>query len=77
LIIDDNHLLDLGEAIRQQILVSLPMYPVCGDDCPGLYQELERVNSDVVEEEAAEEEVPEAIDKRWAALKNLHFDSKE
>lgn len=33
-VIDENHELDLEEAIRQWILLSLPMRPVC-DDCPG------------------------------------------
>jgi uncharacterized protein len=34
--IDDHHLLDLTEAIRQDILVSLPMIPICREDCAGL-----------------------------------------
>jgi len=33
--INDNHELDIAEPLRQEILVSLPMRPVCGDDCPG------------------------------------------
>ena len=69
--IDANHLLNLGEAIRQQILVSLPLRPVCGEDCPGLVAELERVNQQpsLVEVVVEEEEVP--IDKRWEALSQL------
>jgi|GEM_PF-303930 len=75
LLIDENHLLDLGEALRQQILVSLPMYPVCREDCPGLYQYLDQINADFVEEEVEEEEPEvEQVDKRWSALKNLHLD---
>lgn len=34
--IDEHHLLDLTEAIRQNILVSLPMMPICREDCAGL-----------------------------------------
>jgi uncharacterized protein len=68
--IDQNHLIDLGEAIRQQILVSLPMQPICGDDCPGLYQYLEEINKDVTEE--ADEEAP--ADPRWSALSKLRLD---
>ncbi len=34
--IDEHHLLDLTEAIRQNILVSLPMMPLCREDCAGL-----------------------------------------
>jgi uncharacterized protein len=33
--IDESHELDLGEAIRQWIVVSIPMQPSCGPDCPG------------------------------------------
>jgi uncharacterized protein len=33
--IDENHELDFSEPLRQEILVSLPMRPACGDDCPG------------------------------------------
>ena len=33
--IDDNHLLDLGEVLRQEILLALPMRPDCGESCPG------------------------------------------
>jgi len=33
--INENHELDFREPLRQEILVSLPMRPVCGDDCPG------------------------------------------
>lgn len=34
--IDENHHLDVGEAIRQWILLSLPMRPSCGKACRGL-----------------------------------------
>lgn len=33
--IDENHQLDVGEAIRQWILLSLPMRPSCGKTCKG------------------------------------------
>lgn len=72
--LDSNHLLNLGEAIRQQILVSVPLNPICGDDCPGLLTELNRVNQAESEVEAAEPEeeaAPEIVDKRWAALTKL------
>ena len=76
--LDANHLLNLGEAIRQQILVSLPINPLCGEDCPGLYSVLDRINASDgehgvgdTEVEAAEEAEPEVVDKRWAALTKL------
>jgi uncharacterized protein len=33
--IGENHELDFSEPMRQEIIVALPMRPVCGDDCPG------------------------------------------
>lgn len=33
--IDENHELDLGEVLRQEVLVALPMRPDCGEACPG------------------------------------------
>lgn len=36
LIIDANHNLDLSEAVRQHILINLPMQPLCRPDCAGL-----------------------------------------
>ena len=34
--IDDHHLVDLTEAIRQQILLDIPMVTLCKEDCAGL-----------------------------------------
>ncbi len=34
--IDQNHQLDLREAIRQNLLLALPMQPLCKEDCAGL-----------------------------------------
>jgi uncharacterized protein len=34
--IDDHHLIDLTEAIRQRVLLDLPMVTLCKEDCAGL-----------------------------------------
>ncbi len=34
--IDDNQVIDLTEAIRQYALISVPMKPLCSQDCSGL-----------------------------------------
>ena len=34
--IDEHHILDLTEAIRQYALVAIPMKPLCREDCAGL-----------------------------------------
>lgn len=33
--INDSHELDIREPLRQELIVSLPMRPDCGDRCPG------------------------------------------
>ena len=55
--INENHELDFGEALRQEIIVSLPMRPACGTDCPG---------PDVIEVGDDEQ-----IDDRFASLARL------
>ena len=34
--IDEHHVLDLTEAIRQYVLLAIPMKPLCREDCSGL-----------------------------------------
>lgn len=34
--IDENNILDLTEAIRQYVLLTTPMKPLCSEDCAGL-----------------------------------------
>jgi uncharacterized protein len=64
--IDENHELDLREPLRQEILVSLPMRPDCGEECPG---------PDVLEAGAADED-SEVVDDRLAALASLLGDER-
>lgn len=35
-VIDHNHELDLAEPIRQELLVAVPMHPLCTPECAGL-----------------------------------------
>lgn len=61
--IDENHELDVAEPLRQEILVSLPMRPTCGPDCPG---------PDVLEVGGSTDVGDDtAVDDRFAALANL------
>jgi uncharacterized protein len=34
--IDDHHIIDLDEAIKQYAVLAIPMKPLCQTDCPGL-----------------------------------------
>ena len=55
--ISDTHVLDVGESLRQAILLALPMAPRCREDCPGI--------TDVVDA------IDEASDDRLALLGQL------
>ena len=59
-VIDNNHELDLNELLRQVVVVSLPMQPLCREDCPGIITE--------VRDEA---ESPDDTDERLAVLRKL------
>jgi uncharacterized protein len=73
LIIDDHHILDLSEVVRQSIWLALPMVPSCNwtgaGECPNLTRYLREMQSTQEQERAgvaADEE--EGVDPRWAAL---------
>jgi uncharacterized protein len=55
--ISDTHVLDVGESLRQAILLALPMAPRCREDCPGITD--------------AADAVPEDSDDRLAVLGQL------
>ncbi len=64
--IDEHHILDLSEAIRQNALLAVPMKPLCREDCAGLCQTCGRdLNKGQCDCEKSE------IDPRWAKLVNL------
>lgn len=35
-VIDGHHVIDLNEAVREQVLLNLPLRPLCRPDCAGL-----------------------------------------
>lgn len=64
--IDEHHIIDLTEAMRQYTLLAIPMKPLCQADCAGLCpicgQNLNQGSCDCL--------VP-AIDPRWSELSKL------
>jgi len=65
-LIDDSHVLDLGEMVRQYLLLSLPMHPLCREDCAGLCP---HCGHNLNEGPCACP--PEPVDSRWATLREL------
>ncbi len=63
--IDEHHILDLTEVLRQDVLVAFPVHALCRDDCKGLCptcgKNLNEGSCDCSTE----------ADPRWATLRNL------
>jgi len=65
-VIDEHHLLDLNEAIRQYALTVIPMKPLCRQDCAGLCQ-----NCGHNLNQGPCNCPPQEIDPRWSKLIKL------
>ncbi len=63
----DGDLLDLEPALRDAVVLALPMSPLCLQDCPGLCAECGAPLADA----GPGHRHDEAADPRWAALKQL------
>ena len=66
--IDENHELDLTEAVHQYALLAVPMKPLCRQDCAGLCPVCGQ-NLNLGECKCP----PQAADPRWAKLKEIGF----
>ena len=61
----DGVLLDIEPAVRDAVVLALPLQPLCRDDCPGLCSECgARLADDPGHRH-------ETLDPRWAALRQL------
>lgn len=70
----DGDQIDLVPLVRDAVLLSLPLAPLCGPDCAG--PDPDRYPAMTVEqsEQQKAEEAAEAPDPRWAALDQLKLD---
>lgn len=75
LLIDEHHILDVAEVVRQNIWLALPMYPSCNwrgaGECPNLIAQREALAAQQATTDAADDMIPEGVDPRWAALLKL------
>jgi len=78
LIIDEHHILDISEVLRQSIWLGMPMIPRCAyaqaEDCPNFRArllEMDEANSSLNDDESP------AVDPRWAALLSLRAQDAE
>lgn len=77
LIIDEHHILDISEIVRQNIWLTLPMVPSCNwtgaGECPNLIayrREIQATQTGGPDDERSASS-DEAIDPRWAELLKL------
>lgn len=63
--VDEHHMLDLEEAVRQAWTCALPIQPLCRDDCRGLCQKCGQDLNDVTCS------CGPAPDERWSGLRKL------
>jgi len=65
--IDEHHIIDLREAVRQYALLLIPMKPLCSEDCAGLCRECGcNLNQGPCGCPVR------TVDPRWSKLMNLH-----
>ncbi|HEY82104.1 MAG TPA: DUF177 domain-containing protein [Dehalococcoidia bacterium] len=64
--IDEHHVIDLGEAIRQYTLLAMPMKPLCREDCAGLRAECgQNLEGEALDSSSW------VMDPRWSELSKL------
>ncbi len=64
--IDEHHILDLLEVVRQDTLLAIPMHPVCQPNCAGLCPQCgQNLNEGQCDCEI------DTIDPRWSKLQSL------
>jgi len=61
---------DVGEVVREELMLELPLTPLCRDDCEGA--DPDRFPTTPVPESSDDPEP--SVDPRWAALSELSFD---
>lgn len=77
LLINEQHILNIAEVVRQHIWLALPMYPTCDDagldECPNaeLSQVAQPQQANEMTSTRTDAESADAIDPRWAALLDL------
>ncbi|HHS51068.1 MAG TPA: DUF177 domain-containing protein [candidate division Zixibacteria bacterium] len=63
---ENNGLIDLGQRIREEIILDVPRIPICKEDCSGIAYSIEH-----------EETPEEPVDSRWEKLKNIDANNEK
>ncbi len=74
----EGDFIDLGTVVREELMLALPLSPLCKDGCvgadPDRFPTATNSSDEVVDDDAEAEDDP--IDPRWAALSELQFDEE-
>jgi uncharacterized protein len=70
--IDDRHMLDLSDVVRQYVLTDIPIKPLCSNSCLGLCPEC---GTNLNEEKCKCDSAP--TDPRWGALSELLAEGRD
>jgi uncharacterized protein len=68
----DGETVDIAVVVREELMLALPLTPLCRDDCEGA--DPERFSAAATSEMETPEPDEGTIDPRWAALSQLSFD---
>jgi uncharacterized protein len=76
LLIDEHHILDIGEIVRQNLWLALPMFPACNwpkpEECPNLAVAMQTIEDvHILRDDKPDQTQEETVDPRWAALLQL------
>ena len=69
-----NERVDLGEVLREELFLALPLSPLCADDCRGA--DPERFPTGGWAGSEGDDDEEREIDPRWAALSALSIDEE-
>jgi uncharacterized protein len=70
--LDDQHCLDMAEVVRQYVLATVPIKPLCCEDCSGLCPEC---GTNLNREKCKCNTTP--VDPRWGSLAGLLTERQE
>ena len=72
----EGEIIDIGEVVREELMLALPLSPLCTDGCVGADPERFPATASATSSETDDDDdaAVASIDPRWAALSELQFD---
>ncbi len=69
--------IDLSDAVRDSVLLALPLSPLCSADCAGPSPDVFPVSTEEALQQEGEEPSEAPLDPRWASLQELRLDPEQ